>query len=51
MIIEKPIDDTVENARKIIKSADENGVTLMVGHTERFNPIIPALLYQLYKEV
>lgn len=43
MIIEKPIADTVENARKIIKSADENDVKLMVGHIERFNPIMPVI--------
>lgn len=43
MIIEKPIADTVENARKIIKSADEDDVKLMVGHIERFNPIIPVI--------
>ena len=43
MIIEKPIADTIENARKIIKSADENDVKLMVGHIERFNPIIPVI--------
>lgn len=43
MIIEKPIADTVENARKIIKSANENDVKLMVGHIERFNPIIPVI--------
>lgn len=43
MIIEKPIADTVENARKIIKSTDENDVKLMIGHIERFNPIIPVI--------
>ncbi|MGB3477827.1 MAG: hypothetical protein WBB67_01560, partial [bacterium] len=37
------IADTVENARRIIKSADKNGVTLMIGHIERFNPIIPVI--------
>ncbi|MCL0058168.1 Gfo/Idh/MocA family oxidoreductase [Dehalococcoidia bacterium] len=43
MIIEKPIADTVENARKIIRSTHENEVKLMVGHIERFNPIIPVI--------
>ncbi|MBT9151257.1 MAG: scyllo-inositol 2-dehydrogenase (NAD(+)) [candidate division WS2 bacterium] len=43
MIIEKSIAHTIENARKIIKSADENDVKLMVGHIERFNPIIPVI--------
>ena len=43
MLIEKPIADTVENAREIIKSAAENGVKIMVGHIERFNPIISVI--------
>lgn len=40
MLVEKPIANTTEAAREIIKSAEENGVKLMVGHIERFNPVI-----------
>lgn len=40
VLVEKPIADTVENAEEIINAADENGVTLMVGHIERFNPAV-----------
>ena len=40
VLVEKPIADTVENADGIIKAARENGVKLMVGHVERFNPAI-----------
>jgi len=40
VLVEKPIADTVENADEIIKAALKNGVKLMVGHVERFNPAI-----------
>jgi len=43
ILVEKPIADTLENARDIIKAAQQNGVKLMVGHIERFNPIIPVI--------
>lgn len=43
MLVEKPIADTVQNAEEIIKAARQNGVKLMVGHIERFNPIVPVL--------
>ena len=40
VLVEKPIADTVENAEAIIEAAEETGVTLMVGHIERFNPAV-----------
>lgn len=40
VLVEKPIANTVENAEAIIKAAEEKGVTLMVGHIERFNPAV-----------
>lgn len=43
VLIEKPIADTVEHAREIIRTANKMGVTLMVGHIERFNPAIGKL--------
>ncbi len=47
VLIEKPIADTVENAQSIFKMAEKGrggkGVTLMVGHIERFNPAIQML--------
>lgn len=43
VLIEKPIADTVENAKKIIKAAKEKNVKLMVGHIERFNPAVRKL--------
>jgi len=41
ILVEKPIADTVASAKEIIKAAEENNVKLMVGHVERFNPVIP----------
>jgi UDP-N-acetylglucosamine 3-dehydrogenase len=43
MLVEKPIADTAANAEEIIKAAEQNGVKLMVGHIERFNPIVLVL--------
>jgi len=40
VLVEKPIADTVENAKAIIDAAEREGVTLMVGHIERFNPAV-----------
>jgi len=40
VLVEKPIADTIENAEAIIRAAEEEGVTLMVGHIERFNPAV-----------
>lgn len=40
VLLEKPIADTLENADEIILRADEKDVKLMIGHIERFNPVI-----------
>jgi predicted dehydrogenase len=37
VLIEKPITETVAQAEELISIADENGLTLQVGHLERFN--------------
>jgi predicted dehydrogenase len=47
VLVEKPIADTLENARSIIESADEAEVKLMVGHIERFNPAVQELKRRL----
>ena len=39
-MIEKPIAETVEEAEDIVRIAKKKGVKLMVGHVERFNPVI-----------
>jgi UDP-N-acetylglucosamine 3-dehydrogenase len=43
VLVEKPICDTVEKAKKIISSARSSKVVLMVGQIERFNPTVKKL--------
>lgn len=43
VLVEKPIAATVEEARTLIDAASVNGVTLAVGHIERFNPAVMEL--------
>lgn len=42
IFIEKPITNTVEEARKLINLAEEANVKVQVGHVERFNPAFTA---------
>src|SRR5436305_8116803 len=43
VLVEKPIASNVEEGRAIVTAAERAGVTLMVGHVERFNPAVQAL--------
>src|SRR5690242_18936814 len=43
VMVEKPIASSVEEGREIINAAHRAGVTLMVGHVERFNPAVEAI--------
>jgi UDP-N-acetylglucosamine 3-dehydrogenase len=43
VLIEKPIASTAEEGRSVIAAARRSGVTLMVGHVERFNPAVQAI--------
>ena len=43
MLMEKPIAVTGEEAEKMVKSAQERGLLLQVGHVERFNPAMKFL--------
>jgi UDP-N-acetylglucosamine 3-dehydrogenase len=43
VMVEKPIASTVEEGREIIAAATRAGVTLMVGHVERFNPAVQSI--------
>ncbi len=43
ILLEKPLADTVENAEKTILECEMSGVRLMVGHVERFNPVVQAI--------
>src|SRR6187402_3201074 len=43
ILVEKPVASTVEEGRDIVNAARSAGVTLMVGHVERFNPAVAAI--------
>ena len=43
VLVEKPIASTVAEGREIVEAARKAGVTLMVGHVERFNPAVAAV--------
>jgi predicted dehydrogenase len=40
VLVEKPLARTVEEADRLVNAAAVRGVTLAVGHTERFNPAV-----------
>ena len=44
VFIEKPVTETVEEAKALIDLAHEAGVKVQVGHVERFNPAFQAAL-------
>ncbi len=43
VLIEKPISDTIGNAREMIEAAKKARVRLAIGHVERFNPAVQKL--------
>ncbi|QLG48556.1 Gfo/Idh/MocA family protein [Natrinema halophilum] len=43
VLVEKPIAETVEQGRQLAEQAREAGLTLQVGHIERFNPAVQAV--------
>lgn len=55
VLLEKPITNTLEEADGLLRLAKENGVTLAVGHLERFNPAVeyiqPLVKQPLFIEV
>ena len=50
VLIEKPIATNVDEGREIIAEARRAGMTLMVGHVERFNPAVVAIKQALENE-
>ncbi|EMA35759.1 Gfo/Idh/MocA family protein [Halococcus hamelinensis] len=50
VLVEKPFVADPENGRELCDLADERGVTLQVGHIERFNPAIEAVASVLADE-
>src|SRR5271163_2217170 len=47
IMVEKPIAPTVEESRAIVAAARRAGVTLMVGHVERFNPAVQSIKHAI----
>jgi predicted dehydrogenase len=43
VFVEKPIAETPEQARTLVKLAQESGIKFQVGHVERFNPAFVAV--------
>jgi predicted dehydrogenase len=43
VLIEKPLAPNSEEGRKILQLARDHHVTVQVGHTERFNPVVRAM--------
>lgn len=43
VFVEKPMADTLEQAKQLVQMVQESGVKLQVGHVERFNPAFLAL--------
>ena len=43
VLVEKPIADSVDDARALIDLAQQKGCVLQVGHIERFNPVMSQL--------
>jgi predicted dehydrogenase len=50
ILVEKPIASSVDEGRAIIAAAQRAGVTLMVGHVERFNPAVEAIKNAIREE-
>jgi len=43
IFVEKPLANTMDEARLLVKLAEESGIKFQVGHVERFNPAFLAL--------
>ena len=43
VFVEKPLANTMEEARLLVKLAEESGIKFQVGHVERFNPAFLAV--------
>lgn len=50
VLVEKPIASTVDEGNAIVEAARKKGVTLMVGHVERFNPAVAAIKQAIKEE-
>lgn len=44
VLVEKPLTETAEQSEKLVKLAKEHNCILQVGHVERFNPVVEAMM-------
>jgi predicted dehydrogenase len=51
VLVEKPMTSTLEQAKDLLEISKRNGVTLQVGHIERFNPVVLAALPHIHEPV
>jgi predicted dehydrogenase len=51
VLIEKPMTETIEEAKELTEIAKKNGCLLQVGHLERFNPAFTRVKDQIKKPV
>ncbi|MBI2646930.1 Gfo/Idh/MocA family oxidoreductase [Candidatus Woesearchaeota archaeon] len=49
VLVEKPIAISIQEAQEIIQEANKHNVSLMVGHIERFNPVVIELKKRIEK--
>jgi len=49
VFIEKPLTQTLEEGRTLVRLAQEAGIKVQVGHVERFNPAFQAVLPHLHQ--
>lgn len=47
LLVEKPLAATAQEGRALLEAARAKGTKLAVGHTERFNPVVGALIREL----
>ncbi len=47
VLVEKPLAATAEEGISLLEAARDRGIRLAVGHTERFNPVVGALIREL----
>lgn len=50
VLVEKPLADTIPAARDIIAACNRHHVSLMVGHVERFNPVVSVVRKEIAGE-
>jgi len=51
VLLEKPIATTLEQADELISLSEKNGVTLQIGHSERFNAAVEILRERIHRPV